>query len=305
MISRLSATAALLASAALLLSACDQHLFGSGKREGELRIASWNLEHLAERDGTGCKPRDEADYEELRQHAEALGADVVAFQEVESKAAAERVFLPAEWQIEIEERVSGGGGGCRGLPGQTLLDQRVGFAIRRGVAYTRNPDLTELGLSNKGLRTGVDVTITGGEPLRLLSVHLKSGCNSGRAASDRDCDVLFEQLPVLERWVDGRAGEGAAFAVLGDWNRRLASRGDAVWTELDDGEPAESDLSLASGEAKPSCKQQYREFIDFVVLSRTAAGRAVPGSFSEYTYGVPEDEHPSDHCPVSVVVSTR
>jgi hypothetical protein len=60
-----------------------------------IRLATWNLEHLAERDGAGCRPRIEADYAMLRAHAERLEADVVAFQEVESAAAARRVF-PAE-----------------------------------------------------------------------------------------------------------------------------------------------------------------------------------------------------------------
>lgn len=292
-----------------MLGGCTGAASGSRDAErgaavpAELRIASWNLEHLAEAEGEGCRPRTEADYAELRRHAQALGADVIAFQEVENEAAARRVFPDGEWRVEMEERVDGGGGGCRGLPGKTLHDQRVGFAIRRTVPYTRNPDHVALGLGNRGLRNGVDVTLNTPEPVRLLAVHLKSGCNSGRAPTDRDCDTLFAQVPVLERWVDARAAERVPFAVLGDWNRRLIGRGDAMWAELDDGEPAEADLELAGGtDSRPKCKQRYREFIDFVVLSRTAAARAVPGSFAEYTYGIPEEQHPSDHCPVSVAV---
>ena len=55
-----------------------------------LKIASWNLEPLAERDGEGCRPRTEADYAALRGHSGSLGADVIAFQEVESVADARR-----------------------------------------------------------------------------------------------------------------------------------------------------------------------------------------------------------------------
>ena len=294
----------------LLLAACiDAAPDGGSQRStaklDTLKIATWNLEHLAERNGEGCRPREDADYAALRRAAGELGADVIAFQEVENKAAAERVFSPDEWTVVISGRSDAPRGGCRGLPGQTLRNQDVGFAIRKGVPFTRNPDVRALGLDNPGLRWGVDVTIDTPKPLRLLSVHLKSGCNSGRAPSDRDCDVLFEQVPVLERWIDARAEDDAAFAVLGDWNRRLSSRGDAVWTELDDGEPANADLTLAAGRQGATCKAKYREFIDHIALDRRATAAIVPGSFAEFTYGLPEEQHPSDHCPVSVSLQAR
>jgi endonuclease/exonuclease/phosphatase family metal-dependent hydrolase len=287
----------------LALSACVE-LPGQPPRgiDQPLRIATWNMEHLAERDGEGCRPRAEADYATLRRYVTEVNADVIAFQEVESKAAAERVFPRDDWTVVIEDRSGGAQGGCRGLPGQVLRAQKVGFAIRNSIPFDRNADLRELGLGNDGLRWGVDVTVNGDKPLRLLSVHLKSGCNSGRAPTDRDCDVLFAQLPVLERWIDARANEPAPFAVLGDWNRRVASRGDAFWVEIDDAEPANADLTLAAGKRGATCKMRYSEFIDHIALDARAAQQALPGSFAEYTYRVPEAQHPSDHCPVSVAV---
>jgi endonuclease/exonuclease/phosphatase family metal-dependent hydrolase len=196
----LFALAVLLGGCAVSSSPTDERSgVSAGARDG-LKLASWNLEHLAERDGEGCRPRTERDYAELRRHAAVLDADVIAFQEVESVGAAERVFTPDEYRIVIEERrAAGARGGCYGAPGRRLRAQKVGFAIRRGLSFTRHPDLSELGLGNADLRTGVDVTIRAGQPLRLLAVHLKSGCNSGRAPSDRDCDTLFRQVPVLER----------------------------------------------------------------------------------------------------------
>lgn len=55
---------------AVLVSGCAGMTPGAG---GSLKVASWNLEHLAERDGDGCSPRKEADYADLRRHAAALG----------------------------------------------------------------------------------------------------------------------------------------------------------------------------------------------------------------------------------------
>lgn len=268
-----------------------------------LKIATWNLEHLAEANGLGCRPRTDADYAELRSQVDALSADVIAFQEVESKAAAERVFDPARYDVLISGRPAGGrGGGCYGAPGQSIRHQDVGFAIRKGVRWHRNPDVVDLGLGNPNLRWGVDVTLDGARPLRLLAVHLKSGCNSGRAPSDRDCSVLFDQLPVLERWVDARVAAGQEYAVLGDWNRRLSARNDAFFGSLDRQQPVAADLTLAAGTRAATCKAKYREFIDHIATGGGATSRIVPGSFAEYTYGVSEDQHPSDHCPQSVLV---
>ncbi len=290
-----------LSLSAALLSGCVAIV---PSREDGLKIASWNMEHLAERDGEGCRPRTEADYADLRRHVEALEADVVAFQEVQNRAAAERVFDPAVYEVVMSGRpASTRSGECRGQPGLFIQNQAVGFAIRRGVSWTRNPDLNALALGSPDLRWGVDVTITQGRPIRLLAVHLKSGCNSGRTPTDPDCPVLFGQLPVLESWTEARAREGQAFMVLGDWNRRLASRGDAFLADLNDGDPDASVLTLTSGDQPAGCKTRYREFIDFIAAGSEARSRIVPGSFEEYRYGgVPEDEHPSDHCPISVRV---
>lgn len=268
-----------------------------------LKISSWNLEHLAERDGEGCRPRAEADYAGLRAHVERLGADVIAFQEVENLKAAERVFSPDRYEVVMSSRpTTGRGGGCYGATGQTIRNQAVGFAIRKGVVWRRNPDLAGLGLGNPDLRWGVDVTVETTAPLRLLNIHLKSGCNSGRSPTDPDCPVLFSQAPVLEAWIDQRASDGEAFVVLGDWNRRLAARGDAFFSELGDGDPEDAVLTLASGDRPAGCKARYREYIDHITTGAKATARLLPGSFEEYTYGAPEADHPSDHCPVSVQI---
>lgn len=286
--------------AAVVLSGCVG-MAPTAPEQTELKVASWNIEHLAERDGEGCRPRTEADYALLRRHAEALDADVIAFQEVQSKAAAERVFDPDLYDVVMSSRpASERGSECRGRPGLFIQNQAVGFAIRKGVPWTRNPDLSALGLGDPNLRWGVDVTVGRERPLRLLAVHLKSGCNSGRAPSDADCPVLFNQLPVLERWTDQRASQGEAFVVLGDWNRRLASRGDVFFADLNDGEPTGAALMLTAGDRPAGCKARYREFIDFIVAGSGAAEQLRPGSFEEYVYDAPESEHPSDHCPISV-----
>lgn len=257
-----------------------------------LRIATWNMEHLSEDGAKGCKPRTDADYATMRRYAEKLNADVVAFEEVESVGAAARVFDPDKYQLLIENRPAGNPFPCG--EGRTLTRQAVGFAIRKNIAVTRAPDLTDLQLGDPNLRSGVDVTIRapGHAPLRLLAVHLKSGCFAGDTA--KPCRTLMRQVPVLERWIDARAQEDLRFAVLGDFNRRLARADDAVWREIDDADPPNADLSLAEGAAGPKCDPRYAEFIDHIVLDARAT-RDLEG-FEELTYA--PGERGSDHCPV-------
>lgn len=262
-----------------------------------LKIATWNLEHLAEDGATGCKPRTDADYAALRSYADRLDADVIAFEEVQSAKAAARVFDPAKYTIVIEARLGDGGRlECRGLLGRYLNRQAVGFAIRKGLAFKRYADLTDLQLGDPNLRSGVDILVRpkGRAPIRMLAVHLKSGCASG--ASGQACPSLLAQAPVLERWIDARAVEDARFAVLGDFNRRLAQGGDAVWADLDDGQPAFADLTLAAGSQGPRCDPRFKDFIDHIVLDRRAAGDLA--GFEELTYD-DGGERPSDHCPIA------
>ncbi len=286
---------ALIVALCLLAGACTAPRERPATPASTLTLASWNMEHLAERNDSGCRPRSDADYAAMRAYAEALDADVIAFQEVESRAAAERVFDPARYTIEIEQRVgSGRKGECGGQPGLTINPQRTGFAIRKGVAFERQPDLTDLQLGNPDLRSGVDLVVrpAGAAPIRLLSVHLKAGCNSGDQREA--CPVLFQQVPVLERWIDQRAGERLRFAVLGDFNRRLALPGDAVWADWDDASPANADLARASGDQGARCNPRYRDFIDYIVLDRRASGGLV--RFEEKTYAGPAL---SDHCAIT------
>lgn len=259
-----------------------------------ITLVTWNMEHLAERNGSGCRPRADADYAAMRAYVNALGADVIAFQEVESRAAAERVFDPSIYNVQIEQRIgTSRSGECGGRAGLTINAQRTGFAIRKDLPFDRQPDFTDVQVGNPDLRSGVDVIVlpAGGTPVRLLSVHLKSGCSAG----DRNeaCRVLFQQIPVMERWIDRRAAEGIRFAVLGDFNRRLGMPGDAIWTDWDDASPPNADLSRASGEQSARCTPRYRDFIDFIVLDRRAAAGFI--AFEEKTFVA---DPLSDHCAV-------
>lgn len=204
----------------------------------ELRIAAWNLEHLNDSDGEGCVGRNGADYAAPMRRIGELDADIVAFQEVENEAAAHRVFPASDWHVEMSRRPPmEQGQACWDRPEARLGHLATGFAIRRGVAYRRNGDLEALGEADAFQRWGADITILEGiTELRLLSVHLKTGC-WGRT-QDRDngrretCATLRNQIGHLKTWTDARRAEGMPFVILGDFNRRLALPEDWAWAVL-------------------------------------------------------------------------
>jgi endonuclease/exonuclease/phosphatase family metal-dependent hydrolase len=261
-----------------------------GAAVGTLKIASWNMEWLNRDNGVGPVKRSDADYARLRAYAERLGADVIAFQEVDGVEAAQRVFDPARYQLFVSTH------------GDT---QRTGFAVRKGVSVEVEPEYESLDVG--GLRAGEDITVHKGElTLRLLSVHLKSGCFDGPLdGAQRECRKLAEQLPLLEAWIDQRARERAAAVVLGDFNRRLfGRRSDPFWTQLDDADPPDSDLwSPTEGQHSTCWSGEHPDFIDHIVLNLPAKRASIAESFEMFQYDAADNAKRkvlSDHCPIAL-----
>ena len=265
---------------------------------GELRIAAWNLEHLDDTDGEGCLGRTGAHYAAIAHQIEALNADIVAVQEVENEAAARRVFPASHWDVAMSSRPPiENPRRCWDRPEARLGHLATGFAIRRGIAWHRNEDLRALGIGNAFQRWGTDITVTeGDQELRLLSVHLKSGCWGAKQDGDtkrkKTCAVLRAQIGHLKAWADARRAEGTAFVILGDFNRRLAQKGDWGWELL---APPSATLRLLTKDVAFRCDPRFRAFIDHMVVGGGAEGLLVPGSFRE----IPRHGTHPDHCAMS------
>jgi endonuclease/exonuclease/phosphatase family metal-dependent hydrolase len=257
---------------------------------GTLKLASWNLEWLNRSNGTGAVKRTEADYKRLRSYVDRLAADVIAFQEVDGPEAAVRVFDPARYRVHVATRGD---------------SQRTGFAVRHGIELQVHPDYDALDVGQ--LRAGADITVhSGALTLRLLSVHLKSGCFDGPlAGAQRDCQRLAQQLPLLEAWIDARGREKVAAVVLGDFNRRLFGRkDDPFWAQLDDADPPASDLWSPTDGQRSSCwSGDYPAFIDHIVLNVPAKRASIGESFELLSYDASDAARRnvlSDHCPISL-----
>jgi len=265
----------------------------------ELKLATWNLAWLTLRPAEDPElPRDltrrrPEDFALLAAYARRLDADVVALQEVDGPEAAARIFAPRTYEFHFTQE--------RDI-------QRTGFAVRRGLPVTRNPDLEALDLhprARRSLRRGADITVESpGGRLRLLSVHLDAGCREGpiQAQPDRNCGKLARQAAVLADWIAARRREGTGFAILGDFNRHMRDPQDEMLQML----AAAAPLSRATEGLSNPCWSDARggrAFIDHILLGGPARNWWQRDSLRVMVYaerGRAWRERLSDHCPVSI-----
>jgi len=234
-----------------------------------IKVATWNLEWLNRANDTGNVKRSDADYERLKRYAERLDADIVAVQEVDGEEALRRVFDDATYDYHVAPQ--------NGI-------QLTGFAYKPRLSITKNPDYSELDVGD--VRVGTDLTVTvNNQSVRLLSAHLKSGCfDQALSTSTNACQKLKAQLPVLEEGIDACAQAGEAFLVLGDINRRMKT-GEVFYTEIDDGDLANADLTLVTDGRTSGCwGGEFPQFIEHIVLSKNAAPWMAAQSFAQLEY---------------------
>jgi endonuclease/exonuclease/phosphatase family metal-dependent hydrolase len=255
----------------------------------DLKVATWNLDWLTTRPAgdrwlpADVTPRSEADFARLAQYAVELNADVVAIEEVDGFPAATKVFPRELYSVHMT---------------RDHVLQRVGIAVRRGLHYDMNPDVTAL--STNHLRSGADITLhLGSSDLRVLAVHLKTGCRNQPLprTHDRACLELRDQVPVLAEWIAARQRDGVPFIILGDFNRWMDGR-DTFMAELRQAAPL---VRATEGQSSPCWGAE--NFIDHIIAGGAAANWMHAGTLRVLTYREADQamkDRLSDHCPVSV-----
>ena len=260
---------------------------------GELKVATWNLDWLTERPpGDPALPADvhgraPEDFDRLRQYALQLDADVIAVQEVDGRAVAARIFPPERYSIHLT---------------RDDVVQRVGIVVRRGLSYDVNPDVTAMrGEQRLQLRSGADITLhVAGGKLRVLAVHLKTGCGDTPLTRSRRraCTELRSQVPALQAWIAARQQEGVPFIVLGDFNRHMEGR-DQLWAALSHTAPL---VRATEGRSSPCWGTEA--FIDHIIAGGAARDWMQLATLRVLSYresGEDWKDRLSDHCPVSVL----
>lgn len=255
-------------------------------RAEQLKIATWNLNWLTTNSRyvpSDVKIRSEEDFTRLAQYAQQLNADVIAIEEVDGLSNASRLFPRDRYSLHMT---------------RDHVVQRVGIVVRRGLRFDQNPDVTAL--AENHLRSGADITLhLEASDLRVLAVHLKTGCRSQSLpnANDRACLQLRDQVHPLADWIAARRQEGVPFIVLGDFNRWMDGR-DTLLAELRKAAPL---VRATEGHSSPCWGKE--SFIDHILAGGPAANWMRPETLRVLTYRETDPalkEQLSDHCPVSV-----
>jgi endonuclease/exonuclease/phosphatase family metal-dependent hydrolase len=179
--------------------------------------------------------------------------------------------------------------------------QRTGIVVRRGLTYDVNPDVTAIrGNVQQNLRSGADITLhLAAGPLRILAVHLKTGCDDASLTRNtrRSCAELRAQVPALQAWIAARQQEGVPFIVLGDFNRHMDGR-DQLWAALSNTAPL---VRATEGHSSPCWGSEA--FIDHIIAGGAARDWMQLPTLRVLSYresGNDWKDRLSDHCPVSV-----
>jgi len=265
-------------------------IFPAALFAGQIKLATWNMEWLNENNGAGNTPRSDIDYNKIKDYARKLDADIIAIEEVQNIAAANRIFPRDLYDVILTDHGK---------------DIRVGFAIKKGINWKSNGQYSDLNI--EGTREGMDISVSISDDvaIRILAVHLKSGCFDKPLNSvDTSCRILNRQIPVLEKWIDDRASEEQPFIVLGDFNRRLKEK-EEVWLDIDDGIPLHATLkNYTAGRFSNCWNGLYPEYIDHIVANDLAAKYIDPSSFNQLVYSAEDSQYKiSDHCPISIIIS--
>ena len=270
-----------------------------------LVVATWNTEHLAFPISDGCRPRTPEETTKLKQYVKSLNADIVALQEVASSEAVETLFPKAEWQIIMSTRPKSETYDCR-ESGAKSTQQKVAFAVRKGIKVINTQPFDALALNRDGLRYGLELTVESllGQ-MTLLNVHMKSGCfvdNYSKTDSDA-CLTFAKQAPILDAWAEQKEQIGIPYMILGDFNHRLSAPYNHLTRQLS----INSDSSVSSLENLSAniigCHPYYPAPIDHI-LAGNMPKKGLQKTMKMHEF---DDMAPntmlSDHCALSVELS--
>jgi len=291
-------------------------------RDRIVRLMTWNIANLHHEPDTHLPGRPDAPRRSLEDFARIgriisdLDPDIVALQEVNGPEAVHRVLAEADWDVVVSDRFAEDA-----ATGHDTDHIYTAVAVKKGGSafFLAGNTVDELSVAHeqdgetRPTRRGTEVLVElpNGEPLQLMSVHLKSACHNGSLEPPRTdaCRTLAKQREPLETWIDDLTEEATPFVIAGDWNRRIDRFGsrDHLWQAIDDGEPFPLDLIRFPEAIESPClagtPDHHPEPIDFIVLDEQAArwmdvasARIVDFSAADK----PHREQISDHCPVVV-----
>ncbi|WP_196223147.1 endonuclease [Roseibium sp. RKSG952] len=283
-----------------------------------VRVASWNIANLHWKEGEhlpgrpSAPAREASDYKRIANYISAIDADVFTLQEVNGPDAVAKVFPPSQYHIIVSQRFEDDRDQERDtdhIYTAVAVKKSGSVSFIAGQTYNALSIIHDPDGDARPTRAGTEVLLElpNGEPLQVMSVHLKSSCHAGSLDNPRneDCVTLANQRAPLEAWIDELTEDNTPFIIAGDWNRRIDrfAQNDHLWGEIDDNSPAPLDLArFPEGITSPCLAGTSGHFpdpIDFIVLDEQALRWADRDSFQIVDFKPNDRPHRkkiSDHC---------
>lgn len=298
-----------------------------------IRIGAWNIQdfhhkegyHLRAFDSGGVSvKRTSEDFAFLAKYRDKFGknggtpADLIALQEIGTKAALERLFDPSEYITIISPRWSNDSAD----PGEGDVYTAIAVKKDSGISVVDLdplPELSVLHSDGRPTRAGTGALLEfEGRQFWFLSVHLKSSCPDTKAiatSTNEDCETLNKQMPFLAAWLEEKRASGIPYIIAGDYNRRFRELDfeGGVWKVLNNvpstGMVAAPLVVAHPAEADRLCstrKGSSKEPIDWFVMDVALANNVIVDSFWERRWHPGDVDNAqngkglSDHCPISI-----
>ena len=272
-----------------------------------LTLVTWNIENFGYPVDAGCRPRTAQEIAELKTYAATINADIVAMQEVHSSEAVHQIFPKSDWQVVMSQRPDNEAFDCRNS-NQTSTQQKVAFAVKKGLNIENIESKPAFGLNSRGLRHGLEIVVgTEFGSMSLLNVHMKSGCfvDDYSSSGKRSCQTYAQQAPILDDYIEQKDALNQPFVVLGDFNHRLAEASNVFAKELavnDDGTPL---TVFNATRSLVGCHEYYPAPIDHILVGKVNLEKV---SFEPKVFHY-KDMEPSrmlsDHCAVTVTLTSK
>lgn len=289
-----------------ILSLVSHPISAASLKESTVNIATWNLEWLTTNPNNSIKEskKSSQDFAVLNGKFGQISPDILAFQEVDSIAAIQKV-VGNEYKIYLSDRAKPQYANLQ----FDDLNQYTGFAISK-TWLTENQatvvDLEDIVLDpNSKLRFATYIVLKrpNQADMHLLSVHLKSGCPAKKKRS-RSCRQLSDQADQLNQWLATRVSNKDNFIVMGDFNHNLSYKGDWMWQKLTAGLDKKTQLATQTTTAicqvksnrNPNKLYRYPSLIDHIIVSQP--NQAQDTQQVVFTKQEALNYRLSDHCPV-------
>ena len=309
--------------------------FTIGASAESIRIGAWNIENLHHKPffklrkfGTFRQP---AHLTLLKSYAQRFGkdgkpADIVALQEVGTKAGAELLYPKADYDIIMSPRWKNDN-----AP-KEKGDVYTAIAIRKssGVKVLEIDPIEELAVPDEDghlTRMGSAALLEAGNAkFWFVSLHLKSSCSHIKdvsGVSNKHCKLLWQQAPLLTKWVEQKRASGEPVILAGDFNRRFRQwqLTGQYWTAINGGDltmpwfahhPVKVTRKCATRKGDHNNPDNSQP-IDWILVDVKLEKRFVDDSFWETRFKKTDVDAAkigskstglSDHCPISIDLTT-